>query len=253
MRLQRDNLHDRVLEILAGSDEPAGSGAIHLQLARSGFSASQPTVGRVLFDLDADGLTTRVSNKGRRLTAEGRRRFAEARARHSAERVTAQAFMALGRSTLEELRQAMVARRAIEREIARLAAERADARMIAELRDVVEAQRRAIESGLPGAEHAVAFHLALAEHCGNPFLANAASLVRTSMAALQRLMYHLGASVGESYCDHASLLTAIEARDAAAAENAMLQHMDELIGHVEASMDGLSAREDAGTTAPVAR
>lgn len=239
MRAPRGDLHFQILEILAQTVEPIGSGAIHQELIGRGLDLSQPTVGRALFHLDAQGLTHRVSNKGRQLTPEGRKRFEELLARHNAERLTAHALMTVGKSTLQELHQAMVARKAIEKEIARLAAEYASPEQIQHLRRLVESQRRSLDSGRPGADEAVAFHLALGEACGNHFLADAAQLVRTNMATLQRLMYHLGASIGESYCDHAHLLEAVAGREPAAAEKAMSQHMNELIRHIDDSMQAL--------------
>lgn len=257
MRSARGDLQYQILEILALSGEAIGSGAIHQELAGRGLTLSQPTVGRALFQLDALGLTSRVSNKGRQLTPEGRRRFEELQARHTAERLTAQALMTVGQSTLHELRQAMVARRAIEKEIARLAAEYASPEQIQYLRRLVESQRRSLEAGRPGADEAVAFHLALGDACGNHFLADAAQLVRTNMATLQRLMYHLGASIGESYCDHAQLLEAVGNREPAAAEKAMALHMNELIRHIDDSMQALRDKanilngEENGNGAPL--
>jgi len=58
--------------------------------------------------------------------------------------------------------------------------------------------------------------------------------VRTSSDAMEELMFQLGATVGTSYEHHVALVEAIGARDADAAEQAMVVHLDDLIRDVDA-------------------
>lgn len=227
------------LAILAAAPGPLGSGAIAHQLAELGLATSQPTIGRVLQELDEQGYTIRISNKGRILTDSGRRQAAAVSEDLDPGRTAAATLMAVGRSTLAQLRQAMLARRTIEREIARLAAEQATPEQIALLEHIVAVQRSELDCETHGAEAAISFHVALYDACGNRFLADAARLVRDKAEVLRQLMYQLGATIGDSVHSHAHVLEAIIARDPREAERAMVVHMNDLVRHVEACVAAL--------------
>lgn len=250
MPRQRVQLQCHILELLADATGPEGSGLLLRGTRARGDDASQATLGRALKLLDDRGLTLRVGNKGRTITPEGRRWLSEARRLQGMSTWTEETLMAVSRSTLSELRGSMVARRALEGEIARLAAENASPVEVAELRRIVEDQGHDLETGGHGAGQAVDFHLALARACGNHFLADAASLVRTSSAALQRLMYHLGATIGSSYNRHNEVVEAIAGRDPAGAERAMVLHLNELITDIDLWLAriGESAPQRAGAS-----
>ena len=158
--------------------------------------------------------------------------------------------MAVSQSTLTELRESMIARRALEREIARLAAERATPSQIADLRHIVENQAHDIEVGGLGAVEAVDFHVALARVCGNRFLLAAVSLVRSNSRVLEELMYHLGATVGSSFDSHRALLEAVASRDPRTAEEAMVHHLNELIQDIDALLAQLNDRTSMRNVAP---
>jgi GntR family transcriptional repressor for pyruvate dehydrogenase complex len=237
-----DELQYHILDLLAAVNTPNGSGFLLSGIDRRGVDVSQATLGRALRVLDERSLTVKVSNKGRVITPEGRRWLGEARRREGASRWTEQTLLAVGRSTLTELRQSMIARRAIEAEIARLVAENAAPAETAELRRIVENQGRDIRIGGVGANEALDFHLALARICGNRFLVAAANLVRTSSHSLETLMYHLGAEIGSSYDDHMEVAEAIAARDPKAAEEAMVRHLNELIKDIDVLLGRLSER-----------
>jgi DNA-binding FadR family transcriptional regulator len=228
-----DQLQVQILGLLAEAGTPDGAGALLHGMRGLGVAASQATLGRALKKLDERGLTARVSNKGRVITSNGRQWLTEARRKAGARRWTEQTLMAVGQSTLGELRQSMIARRAIEGEIARMATESATPAKVAELRLIVEDQAQDLRTGGQGAEQAVDFHVALARACGNRFLAAAADLVRTSSGALETLMYHLGADIGTSYHNHVEVVEAIERRDPDEAEHAMVLHLNELITHID--------------------
>ena len=250
MPRQRDQLQFHILELLADATGPEGSGLLLRGTRARGVDASQATLGRALKVLDDRGLTLRVGNKGRTITPEGRRWLSEARRLQGMSRWTEETLTAVGQSTLRELRASMVARRALEGEIARLTAENASPAEVAELRRIVEDQGQDLETGGRGAGQAVDFHLALARACGNRFLAAAASLVRTSSAALENLMYHLGATIGSSYDRHIEVVEAIAGRDPAGAARAMVLHLNELITDIDLWLARLdeSAQRQPGTS-----
>ncbi len=242
-----DGLQFLLLDLLADSNNPEGSGALLGRARARGVNTSQATLGRALQVLDERGLTVKLSNKGRVLTQDGRHWLTDARQRRQAQRLNERTLLVVGRSTLLELRKSMVARTAIEREIARLAAEDATPSQIAGLVTIVGGQAESLHSGGKGAEEAVDFHRALADACGNRFLAAAANLVRTSSEMLEKLMYHLGTTVGSSYQNHMEVLEAITTRNPHAAEAAMVKHLDELITDIDcwlARLSGMAPTDD---------
>src|ERR1017187_3203297 len=79
------DLETHVLELLQGNPQGVGSGALLLHLLDLEIVVSQPTISRLLKLLDHRGLTQKVSNKGRALTALGTSWLAQTR--HRRERV----------------------------------------------------------------------------------------------------------------------------------------------------------------------
>lgn len=240
MARERDLLQFHLLDLVAETGGPVGAATLLQRVFARGIDVSQATVGRALRVLDDQGYTVRLTNKGRILTAEGRHWLASARYRRETRRWTHETLTVVGQSTLTELRQSMVARKALERAIVRLTAECASPSEIAELGRIVAGQRDDLSAGGRGAEEAVAFHVALANICGNRFLVAAVNLVRSSSEALENLMYHLGATVGHSCSNHAAVVEAVAMRDPDAAERAMVAHMDELIRQIDVLLTRLS-------------
>ena len=131
-------------------------------------------------------------------------------------------------STLGELLELLVARRAIEREIARLAALNATEADLVRIRAALEAQERALASGSLAIPEDIRFHHAVAAACGNRVLRSALVLMRRdeSLAYLTVRLRRLRRS--RIAAEHYPIVDAIAARDPEAAERAMLGHVDHL-------------------------
>lgn len=238
---------------LAQTPGPVGSGAILERLLARGVATSRPTVSRALDSLTRRGFAEKVSNKGRTITATGRTWLERTQARRAAFQSSDRVLRAVGRSTLTELRNAMLARRGLEAEMAREAAERATPEQVATLQRIAEAQAKDVEAGGRGAQEALDFHQTLAEASGNRFIAAALRLIRTSAESLEALMFHLGATIGgDSRPAHAELVAAIADRDGERAAAAAAAHIDEFIRHIDQWLAGLGP-DDAGRGAPLRR
>src|SRR5439155_15107436 len=72
-RSDREDVTTAVVEVLAGRLRPTGSSFIHARLLVARHRVSEPTVGRILRDLDRLGLTTGHGRQGRTRTVRGRR------------------------------------------------------------------------------------------------------------------------------------------------------------------------------------
>ena len=221
-----------ILSRLESNRQPSGSGEIAAHLRDAGMLTSPATVGRVLRLFDRQGYTLRVGFRGRALTHRGAERLDELRSARDGANWVAIAQSARP-TTVAELLDVLVARRAIEREIARLAALRASDRDISALWAALEAQAAA------AAEHGIAmeedrrFHELLAATSGNRLLAATLRLIRRDVY-LQRMLEEMRRDHASGFLvDHRAVVEAVSRHDPVAAEAAMLHHLEHLIDDVE--------------------
>jgi GntR family transcriptional regulator, transcriptional repressor for pyruvate dehydrogenase complex len=126
-----------------------------------------------------------------------------------------------------ELRDIMEAREFLERDLAGLAAERASEGEINTIGGTVQRMRDSIAHGESILDADLAFHLAIAEAAHNEVLRNAVQLLRNLMRqwiVLKLLIPDVPAKVLKQ---HELIYGAIRKRDAAAARNAMWNHLEQ--------------------------
>jgi len=221
-----------VLTVLDQVDGPVGSGAVCDWLRQQGATISEATAGRYLRELDHKGFTQRAGFRGRALTPSGHERLTELRRERAAAASSNELVSALRASGLQDLIDVLVARRALEREIVLLAATRVEERDL-EAMDTLLQRYETVDSSAAAAEADFAFHERLAEVAGNKVLQAAAHLILSEAhanpipAGIQRRMRPVLAR------QHRAVLEALRAHDAARAEAAMVNHLDELIEAVE--------------------
>jgi DNA-binding GntR family transcriptional regulator len=182
------------------------------RLHQEGISAelgvSRTPVREALARLAADGLVELLANRGARVAAIG----------------------------THDMEAAYVARLGIEPLAARLAAARRDVRGL----------RRAMGTrGGYGASRA--FHLALAEASGNPFLVGFAETIWAGRIGLHVYARQMTADqLALDAAEHAAIIDAIAAGDEEAAERLVREHiehaLDVLLGRVDAEGHALSER-----------
>jgi GntR family L-lactate dehydrogenase operon transcriptional regulator len=221
-----------ILHLLDANPGPLGSGTLMEQLDGLGYRVSEPTVGRYLRALDRRALTARVSNKGRGLTDGGRQRLqqlCDADAQLFYERELVRTIRS---TTVEEVVDVLVARRALEGETARLAAERATDEDVARLEAVIREQRRALETGAVAADADVTFHALIAQAGHNRVLAAAIDLIRGDKQMTLLLDAMLRRTTHKWVVGHEAILAAIKARAPDDAQRAMLEHINTVIADV---------------------
>jgi len=234
MARSADDIELQVLELIDACEESVGSGTIHLALKGRGVTISQPTIGRLLRTYDHRRWTEKLSNRGRALTERGRDHLQSLRLLEKRKRLAQQIVEAVSPATLRDLRDVLVARRALEREIARLAAIKATPAQISELQAAVREQEVALTAGEKVGDEALRFHLILAEASSNHFLEIAANLIRTDHEPLEEMMYQLGSTVGgDSLTHHKAIAKAVFRGDPEASERAMVVHMDQYLSYVD--------------------
>lgn len=225
-------LERELLARLEANARPAGCGSVWADLQAIGFTKSPTTVGRILRQLDLRGYTRRVSYRGRSLTEAGSRRLAELREAHNHADSHSLLLESVRPSTIGELLDLLVARRAIEREIARLAALRATEQQIQTLWAAVADQEAAVRERTVAVEEDRRFHEALAETSGNRVLAVTLRFIRRSLVMLRLQEEIRRGRASGLVVDHRAVVEAVARHDPVAAEAAMLRHLDHIIDDI---------------------
>lgn len=220
-----DDLHRQILSVVAARDQPVGQGAIGLELRSAGVTASVPTIGRRLQELEFEGFVKKVGVQGRVVTELGKQTVDRLNA-EAGFRVSGDAFLkTLNRGDKQHLLHLLSARSVVEGATAALAAEHATAQTIVSLENSLLRQEAIVSRGELGIEEDIDFHDQIARASGNPVLATLASLLR------QHHRYNLAitsirAAVGSRLVvDHSEILEAIKERNPVEARMAMKRHI----------------------------
>jgi GntR family transcriptional regulator, transcriptional repressor for pyruvate dehydrogenase complex len=209
---------------------PVGAGSAHRALCNADYQVSEATAGRLLRELDEKGFTEKKGFKGRVLTNEGRE-YLDALNQEQNRLIFGQKLVSMVNSRSKaELLDILVARRAIERELARLAAENITDQQLAAMEEIVN---RYLESENGVEEGDVAFHDAMATAAGNKVLKAALDLIRQG-GQLSPVFGYIRTHVhSQIFTDHYKVYQAIAKRDPDAAEQAMSQHLENIMADVQ--------------------
>ncbi|MEO8430660.1 MAG: FCD domain-containing protein [Acidobacteriota bacterium] len=220
-------LEYRILEALAASTGKVGSGTLYLHLRDQNFQVSQATIGRALHDLDRRGITIRVSNQGRVLTAAGKRHLSDIRQwedmRYWLEKIIADTRP----GTQTDYTEALDALAYLEGHLARLAAVRATGRDLSAMGRILDLHEKKLNTMSLGREQGLSFHALMAKAARNKFLESAVNMIWSGNHDLRKLWAHAYPLTGRySFPDHLHVFQAISRRDPARAERAMRAHYE---------------------------
>jgi DNA-binding FadR family transcriptional regulator len=222
-----------ILQVLAKSSVPAGSGTLSLALRQAGFTISAPTIGRRLREMEMRRLLKKSGVDGRVLTTTGRRKLRQLEEEASLEgHGRALIYLVRSRET-QHILDLLGARRLIEREAAALAATRASRTDIRRLAEIIARQQAEIKAGRLGIEADITFHEQLAQISGNAVLRSIVSLLRRN-SHYNYLITMMRQKVGSRLIvDHTRVLDAIRKRDGRLAWEAMDDHLAALDADVK--------------------
>jgi GntR family L-lactate dehydrogenase operon transcriptional regulator len=221
-----------LLSLLESQIVPLGAGATREALAAEGIEVGEATAGRMLRDLQHEGLAAKVGVQGRVLTEKGRERLRKLRLEKEQTRSAREFVSTLQATDYRELEDVLVARRAIEAETARLAAENATEEEIRTLEEIVEEMQGQLLTGKGIAISDERFHLHLARMCKNPVLETALKLIRHNgrySPLFEKIRNRAGTLTGR---DHLRIVRAVAARDGEAAGRAMIDHINGVLKDV---------------------
>ena len=143
-------------------------------------------------------------------------------------------FLTLRAAEVEKLYEA---RRLIEGEIAALAATRGDAAAFDELDALIAAQDEAKLEPERFRDFDVAFHRRLGQLGDNEFLLRAAQSLNVLGQEFRKIASETPNVISTSIADHRIIVEAIRRRDAAAARQAMITHMEHVLQSTQASIE----------------
>ena len=148
-------------------------------------------------------------------------------------------------------------RRALEAEAAGLAAQRRKSADVKRLKQSVQALERAVQSGGDGVEEDLQFHRAVADAAHNPFLIGAldylSQFMRGAIGVTRANEARRADFAAQVRAEHAAVLLAIEAGDAARARAAASRHMNNAIRRIESADPGFWGQEGARLAVPLVR
>lgn len=133
--------------------------------------------------------------------------------------------------------QIVEVRRALESEVAELAAQRRSPGDLRRIRLAVDALARAVAEGRDGVEEDVAFHRAIAQAAGNPFLISTLDYLAQYLRGATRVTRANEARRADFaqavIVEHERIVRAIEAGDPRAARQAAADHMNNAIARIQ--------------------
>lgn len=193
---------------------------------------SQATVGRLLLQLEKDGLVKKVSNKGRMLTSKGEEYIAESKVNNEKKSVANELIDLSFSDSAEALLEIMAVRKLLEPFAANLAAQNATEKDIEELENLTFAHRYVLARGHAADNEHLQYHLTIARIAGNQILMKTLELLLTQNFTLSSNLSadRLSAQTEE----HFRILEAIKRKDGLGAMSAMKQHLDNAEATVKA-------------------
>jgi DNA-binding FadR family transcriptional regulator len=217
------------LRELAGSAGPIGCWRIRAALQAAGITASEATAGRLLRQLDHEGLTKALGSRGRLLTENGRRHLAALEQAQRRHRSHSDLLQAVRGENIEDVCDLLTARRAVEAETARLAAQRATAADIRRIEGAVQRHIQEMRSGGARLDHNRAIHHLIAQASRSRIL-QAVVTVLLQEEYLQEVQTHIQrAADGVLPEDHLAIVQGIKERQPDRAAEAMRAHIDRLL------------------------
>jgi len=230
--------NENILRILRGSSRPVGASYIKRELKKFNDEVSEATIGRILFHLDSEGYTRKDGYRGRVITSKGEA-YLDAKEREEQIRRRSEIFLsALDINEMDELMEALEARKVVESQIAKYAARRCNLQAKKDLKLIMESHERRLK-GLTTYQYNVPFHKYIASLCRNRILEHMLELVIDD-TRFTPMLKRIEKGLGEKTLDeHKIIARAVVERDEAAAEKAMARHIESLIDQVKKYRDKL--------------
>ncbi|MEL7565787.1 MAG: FCD domain-containing protein [Dehalobacterium sp.] len=216
-----------ILKEMFNSNLPMGASALALSI-----NVPQATIGRKLQELEYKGYLEKQSNKGRTLTNSGKEYYKKL----ENDLLKAQKFEELIDETntfsQKRLLDILYVRKILEKETTKLATENITDAEIKQLEQLINIQEIKVAQNFLGDDEDLKLHRLLAHISGNDVLEQILTLILTQKRVYSNFSYIRKKLPTSIVTDHKSILNAIKSRDAEAAGNAMISHIEKIIDDV---------------------
>lgn len=209
-------VHDRLMERIASGEIAPGQQLPSERELMDTFGVGRPAIREALQSLERSGIITITHGERARVSVPSARTLV-AQIAGGAEHL-----LRMQPSSLEHLKEARVF---LESGLARLAAERATEAGVMELRARIEQQRRARARPREFLDCDMAFHRQIAAMTGNPIFPAVIEGMFGWLAAYYRSLVRAPGAESLTLAEHERIVAAIAARDPAAAEATMREHL----------------------------
>ncbi|MFF2910287.1 FCD domain-containing protein [Paenibacillus sp. NPDC057934] len=225
-------LEHELLSTISLVGEPVGASTLVHTVGKK-YELSQATIGRKLMELDMKGYVQLEGRKGRILTEKGANRLSQLEKRIHQETLNSRLLEVLNVSGQKAMINVLVARRALEREIASLAAQRATPDHIELLRNSIQEQLEVLSENQIPYEGDREFHHLLALIARNDILMHAVQLVWDRSRELPATAFIRNSVGSKLVVDHQRIVDAIAEGSPEKAEQAMVDHINQMIEDVK--------------------
>lgn len=206
----------------------ANEGPIGASTLCENLDYSQATVGRLLRQLEKDGLVCKVANKGRILTQKGQESIDLSTANDKKNAIANQLIDLSFSDSKETLLEIMAIRSLLEPYTVEVAARCATEKDIEELENLAFAHRYTLSCGIPANKEDLKFHLTIARIAANQTLIKILELLLTENSAYVQFSKFGEDSRKAQVASHFRILEAIKNKDTEEACQAMISHMDQV-------------------------
>lgn len=220
-----------MLRLIEKCQTGLGAWELQIMLSRDGIELSTATAGRYLKDLDNEGLTTKVSNKGRVLTDAGKRRLEELNTELMSGYLHKSVKEAVGGSEYKDLLDIYAVRISIELESVKLCCRNATEEEIDAIERYVTEYETLAQSGADFTDVSLDFHVLIATGTHNHFMETLLKMLIFEQKKIEnRLEYLVTKRCGRLFSEqHREIYESIRRRDEREAFHLMRDHFDDIV------------------------
>lgn len=205
-------------------------GAIYLS---DKLNITPATTGRMLANLEKDGLLEKISNKGRQLTEKGNDYLIQEKAKIKKLKTANALIHMVENSSKEKLIEILDVRKILEVKSIELACHNANDEDIAKLDNILADHLYVLRHGELGSDQDLNLHITIAKISGNNTIYQILKLILTEEDTYTKFSYVADHVKEVQMKQHSDLIEAIRCHDAVAGKIAMEKHLDQVTSDVK--------------------
>ena len=216
-----------------------GAWELQIMLSKEGVELSTATVGRYLKDLDNNGLTVKISNKGRVLTDAGRHRMEELTTELMSSYFHRNVKNAVSGSEYRDLLDIYAVRISIELESVKLCCHNATDEEIRAIGSYVEDYEHLADSGQDFTDASLDFHVLIAHGTHNHFMETLLTMLIFEQKKIENsLEYLVTRTCGKRFAEqHRAIYECMCRRDAETSMQLMRLHFDDIVTSMQQQLE----------------